>query len=602
IPIINGVATPLNADEIVAILDQNRQTLSDKEQDNKQNNNDKRIETEGGTVYYELDHKVPSANVFEAMYLSRGSTNTKERRSDIKEKRRTLRRSLVDESLAGMEAKVERRLLISKLLQQQQQQHQQQHQQQYQQGSLSNHIYKHNLGPEPSSQDTIPESNNGISNAGLNSPSLKDVLVAVDENPLILQASGKHGAVESNRRAKWNWLPLLQSDPILVESNGGAVEGVGRKEGKDNDDDDFEEIIVPEGFEGDEGSEETSNDDNDNKINVRASSGSITSRGLIPSVLGAHHCTPQFCVNVSLSDDAKFATFHIERPLKETGWISLGIGYAMTMADLLIFWPNPSTENGGGPRGVTFSRRTSHAYVEPQPVGQSSHRRGDDDDSTNDLGDNEAEASLYPPNEYILHNANSVANSEAIKIFPDSNRFIVQFTRPVQIKNTAFKLTPGEEQDFCWAYSPQPISPDSVADPAAHISQHLSVGTFALDVGANQPQLKDAILIQKQEQEQLDAAEKERTRKEQEAANRRIEGQETGAEAGAGTGAGAGTEKDRDYYSSKYRPPHGSTMDSSRSSDAASLTAWLVSLGNGRSMALQASSWLIALTLMYLFR
>ncbi|KAF9349517.1 hypothetical protein BGX34_001759 [Mortierella sp. NVP85] len=44
----------------------------------------------------------------------------------------------------------------------------------------------------------------------------------------------------------------------------------------------------------------------------------LRTRGLIPFVIGAYHYTPQSCVNVSLSDDAKFATFHIERPLEET--------------------------------------------------------------------------------------------------------------------------------------------------------------------------------------------------------------------------------------------------------------------------------------------
>ncbi|KAI8361350.1 hypothetical protein B0O80DRAFT_422396 [Mortierella sp. GBAus27b] len=248
---------------------------------------------------------------------------------------------------------------------------------------------------------------------------------------------------------------------------------------------------------------------------------SLRSRGLIPSVIGAHHCTPQFCVNVSLSDDAKFATFHIERPLAETGWISLGIGYAMTLADLLILWPNPSSQNGGGPRGATLSRRTSHAYVEPHLVGtaRGAHAR-----------DGPSEGDLYPPDEYVLHNANPEASISGVKVFPDNSKFIVQFTRPVKIKNAEYKLTPGQEQDFCWAYSPKPISPDSVADPGAHITQHLSVGTFAMDVGANQPHLKDAILKQKADDERLDKAEKERKKKEQDENHSKLQGDATGPE------------------------------------------------------------------------
>jgi hypothetical protein len=248
---------------------------------------------------------------------------------------------------------------------------------------------------------------------------------------------------------------------------------------------------------------------------------SLRSRGLVPSVIGAHHCTPQFCVNVSLSDDAKFATFHIERPLAETGWISLGIGYAMTLADLVILWPNPSSQNGGGPRGATLSRRTSHAYVEPHLVGtaRGAHAR-----------DGPSEGDLYPPDEYVLHNANPEASISGVKVFPDNSKFIVQFTRPVKIKNAEYKLTPGQEQDFCWAYSPKPISPDSVADPGAHITQHLSVGTFAMDVGANQPHLKDAILKQKAEDEKLDKAEKERKKKEQDENHSKLQGDDTGSE------------------------------------------------------------------------
>ncbi|KAF9954857.1 hypothetical protein BGZ65_003780, partial [Modicella reniformis] len=236
---------------------------------------------------------------------------------------------------------------------------------------------------------------------------------------------------------------------------------------------------------------------------------SLRTRGLVPSVIGAHHCTPQFCVNVSLSEDARFATFHIERPIAETGWISLGIGYAMTMTDLLIFWPNPTSEDGGGLRGAILSRRASHAYVEPHLVS-----------GRWTSGDDPSEASLYPLNEYVLHNANPGTSITAHKIFPDTSKFVVQFTRPVRTKNLDYKLTPGQEQDFCWAYSPKPISPDSVANPGAHISQHLSVGSFAMDVGVNQPHLKGAILKQK-EDEKLDA-EKERE-KELEESDRKLE-------------------------------------------------------------------------------
>lgn len=45
----------------------------------------------------------------------------------------------------------------------------------------------------------------------------------------------------------------------------------------------------------------------------------LRNRGLVPSVKGGYHCTPQFCVNVSLTDDGQFATFHIERSMDETG-------------------------------------------------------------------------------------------------------------------------------------------------------------------------------------------------------------------------------------------------------------------------------------------
>ncbi|KAK3828549.1 MAG: hypothetical protein J3Q66DRAFT_409967 [Benniella sp.] len=249
----------------------------------------------------------------------------------------------------------------------------------------------------------------------------------------------------------------------------------------------------------------------------------LRTRGLIHSIIGAHHCTPQFCVNVSLSDGAKFATFHIERPLEETGWISLGIGYAMTMADLLIFWPNLTPENGGGPRGAILSRRASHAYIEPHLVGSVHGTRSEDGSS---------EADLYPPDEYILHNANSGASVATAKVFPDSSKFIVQFTRPVRTKNLDYKLTPGQIQDFCWAYSPRSISSDSVTDPGAHITQHSSVGTFAMDVAANQPHLKETILKQQAEDEKLDAAEKARKKEKLEETLRKLEGNDAEKEGG----------------------------------------------------------------------
>ena len=120
----------------------------------------------------------------------------------------------------------------------------------------------------------------------------------------------------------------------------------------------------------------------------------LRNRGLVPSAKGGYHCTPQFCVNVSLTDDGQFATFHIEQSMDETGWISLGIGYAKTAADLLIMWPNKDPASGGGPRGATLSRRTSHAYVEPQLAS-----RGEAEIKASGKGE-----SLYLENEYILHN------------------------------------------------------------------------------------------------------------------------------------------------------------------------------------------------------
>ncbi|KAF9548406.1 hypothetical protein EC957_006622 [Mortierella hygrophila] len=277
----------------------------------------------------------------------------------------------------------------------------------------------------------------------------------------------------------------------------------------------------------------------------------LRNRGLVPSVKGGYHCTPQFCVNVSLTDDGQFATFHIERSMDETGWISLGIGYAMTTADLLIMWPNKDPASGGGPRGATLSRRISHAYVEPQLVS-----REESEIKASGKGE-----SLYPENEYILHNPYKSHNGgdvatamiAATQVFPaEGNRFIVQFTRPVRTQNRAHKLTPGKEQDFCWAYSPNPISADSVADPGAHITQHMSVGSFAMDVGANQPQLKDAILKQQEVDAKEAVIEKERKKWALEESNRRLEEDErertkdekhkVSAKHKAGGGSGSKTE------------------------------------------------------------
>jgi hypothetical protein len=196
----------------------------------------------------------------------------------------------------------------------------------------------------------------------------------------------------------------------------------------------------------------------------------LRTRGLIPSVIGAYRCTPQFCVNVSLSDDAKFATFHIERLLEETGWISLGIGYAMTMADLLIFWPNLTPENGGGPRGTVLSRKASHAYIEPHLVGSVHGTRSEDGSS---------EADLYLPVEYVLHNANLGANVAT------ATKFIVQFTRLVRTKNLDDKLTRVKFKTFLLGLLSKIHLTDFVTDPGAHITQHSSVGTFEMDVAAN---------------------------------------------------------------------------------------------------------------------
>ncbi|KAF9415973.1 hypothetical protein BGZ94_010351 [Podila epigama] len=299
----------------------------------------------------------------------------------------------------------------------------------------------------------------------------------------------------------------------------------------------------------------------------------ILQQGLIPTVQGAHHCTPQFCVNTTVSDDGKFATFHIERDMAATGWISLGIGYAMTNADLIILWPNPTAEQ---PRGAVLSRRTCHAYVEPQLVGRV--RPGRDGIKA----DGESEALLYPSNEYTLHNlvVKSEPELSAMAVFPNPKKFIVQFTRPIKTRNRAFKLTPGREQDFCWAYSPKPISPDSVADPGAHIAQHLSVGSFAMDVAANQPHLKQ-VLVKLQEEDAIEEKEEQaRKAKELEESNRRLQAEEDAAN-------GEGGKKKKHRVSAQHKAKSGTASSSLFSSNA-----WL----------LQGLSCLTAVAVLYLFR
>lgn len=278
--------------------------------------------------------------------------------------------------------------------------------------------------------------------------------------------------------------------------------------------------------------------------------------GLVPSVLGAHHCTAQFCVNTTLSPDGRFATFHIERNMAATGWISLGIGYAMTMADLIILWPNPTEDH---PRGAVLSRRTTHAYVEPQLVG---HAHPDRDGIKADT----ASADLYPENEYTLHNTVPVPQGAvtAMAAFPDTQKFIVQFTRPVKTRNRDFKLTPGQEQDFCWAYSPKPVSPDSIADPGAHITQHFSVGSFAMDVAANQPQLRKVLAQRQAEDAKEEAAEKVRKAQELGESNRRLAEQEAAA---TGGGSGDGGKKGggvSEQHTRKVSSPFLSSSSSSR--------------------------------------
>ncbi|KAF9090120.1 hypothetical protein BGX23_006215 [Mortierella sp. AD031] len=316
----------------------------------------------------------------------------------------------------------------------------------------------------------------------------------------------------------------------------------------------------------------------------------LRNRGLIPSVKSAYHCTPQFCANVSLSDNGQFATFHVERDLEPTGWISLGIGYAMTTADLLIMWPNQDPASGGGPRGTTLSRRTSHAYVEPQLVS-----REEAEIKASGKGE-----SLYPANEYILHNPSkdhgggdvAVAMAAAVQVFPPTTaegkkKFIVQFTRPVRTQNRTHKLTPGKEQDFdrFWA----------------HITQHLSVGSFAMDVGANQPQLKEAILKQQEMDHQEAVIEKERKKWALEESNRRLADEERERSQGEGG---------KDRVSAKHKPSGsgngGSTSDARNSS-----SSWLGVVGLGGEylkgssssvLALQGFSCLVAMAFMWFFR
>jgi len=327
---------------------------------------------------------------------------------------------------------------------------------------------------------------------------------------------------------------------------------------------------------------------------------SIKDRGLIPQVVGARHCTPQFCVNVTVSDDGQFATFHIERPMAATGWVSLGIGYAMTMADLIIMWPTATSldEKVILERGAVLSRRTSHAYVEPLVVGH---------ESSNPLGDRLSEASLYPPNEYILHNANNGPNALASTKggstpFSDPKVFVVQFTRPIRTKNLAHKLTPGTEQDFCWAYSPKPVSADSVLDPAAHISQHMSVGSFAMDVAANQPNLKGVLLKQKEQDLKDEAMEKEKKQKALEIENAKLAAEE---EERLRNGEGGDINGDSKVGTLK----HSDSIkgESTARPSSASETKWWWAGGRGgtaasSSFARQGFTCLITVALVYFFR
>ncbi|CAO3563713.1 unnamed protein product [Mortierella alpina] len=388
-------------------------------------------------------------------------------------------------------------------------------------------------------------------------PSMEDITV-IDKNPDILEAAEQQITKHQIILAEISDSPPEEHDSILNEEGASKI----------NVDTSPAPIAVPE---------------------------SLRTRGLVPSVLGAHHCTPQFCVNVSVTDDGQFATFHIERDMTHTGWIALGIGYAMTMADLIILWPT-HTPN----RGAVLSRRTTHAYIEPHLVGLDPRPSSDPL-----LSDRPSEVSLYPLNEYILHNRNplsvdihghalllgspssSTHNKNPITpmtLFPQdpdgSKKFIVQFTRPLKTVNRAYKLTPGTEQDFCWAYSPKPVSPDSVQDPGAHITQHKSVGSFAMDVAANQPGLKDLIQRLKLEDEQEAAAEKERRQKEIEESNRKLANEQQQPVGGA-------------------QPPGEGGSKKAQLSEAQ--RAWMAA-GWQSSLTLQACSCLVAVAFMCFFR
>ncbi|KAF9936097.1 hypothetical protein BGZ67_002667 [Mortierella alpina] len=433
---------------------------------------------------------------------------------------------------------------------------------------LTHHHHHHNMPqhdapPAPQSHEQrqtefIVEQGHRIANE----PSLKDVIV-IDKNPDILETAEHQEAGHSTPSDSLHSMPAHQR--ILSEVSDSQQE---------------EHVSVLK----DSGADKTDVDSTPAPLTIPES---LRTRGLVPSVLGAHHCTPQFCVNVSVTDDGEFATFHIERDMAHTGWIALGIGYAMTMADLIILWPT-HTPN----RGAVLSRRTSHAYIEPHLAGHGPV-----------LSDRPSEISLYPPDEYILHNHRPLSvdlhghplipsssthqKKTPATLFPQdpdgSKKFIVQFTRPVKTVNRAYKLTPGIEQDFCWAYSPKPVSPDSVQDPGAHITQHQSVGSFAMDVAANQPGLKDVIQRLKVEDEQEAAAERERRKKEIEESNRKLanEQQQQGIGAvGAGDKPGEG----------------GSKVQLSEAKVAWITSGWLSSL------TLQACSCLVAVAFMFFFR
>ncbi|KAF9567470.1 hypothetical protein EC968_003233 [Mortierella alpina] len=423
-----------------------------------------------------------------------------------------------------------------------------------------------------------------------NDPSLEEVIV-IDKNPDIVELAAQQEAD-----------PSFSGDPLL------SIPAQPKILAEISDSPHEEHVSILK-------------DDVVNKINTDSPRNnpltfpdSLRTRGLVPSVVGAHHCTPQFCVNVSVSDDGQFATFHIERDMAHTGWIALGIGYAMTMADLIILWPTHAPN-----RGAVLSRRTTHAYIEPHLVGYDPHPSSDPL-----MSDRPSEASLYPPNEYILHNSHplsvdlhghplisdassssSSSHSSSSKkktvvtpatLFPQdpdgSKKFIVQFTRPIKTVNRAYKLTPGTEQDFCWAYCPKPVSPDTVQDPGAHITQHQSVGSFAMDVAANQPGLQDVIRRLKLEDEQEAAAEKERRKKEIEESNRKL-ANEQGKQLGGGDDTGLGDENEKGDGGSKR---------AQLSEANNSKMAWITTAGWQSSLTLQACSCLLAVAFMFFFR